>query len=118
MGPSKAVFRRMILGRLYDHLNTNYSFAWPRDLFLDARPPFHDVDAILSFKSDIHIDALRSALDRLDEGNYGVCLHCKMEIPFELLDVDPIRRFCISCEKEFSLLSTNHSPSTRVSSNA
>ena len=118
MPPSKAVFRRMILGRLYDHLTTHYTFAWPRDLFVDAHPPFHDVDAILSFKSDIHIDALRSALDRIDEGNYDVCLHCKTEIPVELLDADPIRRFCFSCEEKFSLLSTHHSPPTRVSSNA
>jgi hypothetical protein len=102
---SKAVFRRMILGRLYDHLCSEYSFAWPRELFVDADLSLHDIDATLAFKSDIFIEELRIALDRIDEGTFGACLRCREDIPLALLWADPSRRFCSVCEQECSHIS-------------
>jgi RNA polymerase-binding transcription factor DksA len=102
MAKSKRSMRYAILGRLYDYLQEQYSISWSRETFVDGKLSIHQIDAILAFKSDPHLDELRSALDRLENGTYGVCLSCKGTISEELLDADPSQRFCAKCEKTFS----------------
>lgn len=94
--------RRAILGRLYEHLQTHYSIEWSRETFLSDQISLHEIDATLAFKSDPLIDDLRGALDRLDAGTYGSCISCKGDIPQNLLDSDPTRRFCATCERELN----------------
>jgi len=98
--------KELILGKLYDHLCADYSFGWPRELFVNADLSFHDIDAILAFKSDIQLEELRIALDRIEEGTFGICLRCKQDISLETLDAEPSRRFCQVCEREFSQIPT------------
>ena len=38
------------------------------------------------------------ALIRLDDGEYGVCLDCGEEIPFERLKVIPSALYCVGCQ--------------------
>lgn len=38
-----------------------------------------------------------AALDRLDDGTYGVCAVCGKAIPEEQLDVRPFRDRCVAC---------------------
>lgn len=103
--------RRAILGRLYEHLQAHYSIDWSRETFLSDQLSLHQIDATLAFKSDPLIDELRGALDRLNEGNYGLCISCKGDIPQNLLDTDPTRRFCGACEVELShTVSHLHTP--------
>jgi RNA polymerase-binding transcription factor DksA len=61
----------------------------------------NQIDALLAFKSDLRIEELRSALDRLEEGIYGDCVLCKRPIDHESLDQDPARRYCEQCEKTY-----------------
>lgn len=42
--------------------------------------------------------ALRSALARLDSGDYGDCEQCGQPIGFQRLSVTPEARFCIACQ--------------------
>ena len=43
---------------------------------------------------------LRSAIDRIDAGLYGICLHCEEEIAAKRLKALPWAELCISCQEE------------------
>lgn len=49
-----------------------------------------------------------AALRRMDEGLYGVCVDCEMEIPYERLEALP---FALRCEED----ATRHEQETRGS---
>ncbi len=44
-----------------------------------------------------HLDEIRAALGRLDEGTYGVCATCGRPIPEERLAVRPTAATCVGC---------------------
>jgi len=102
MGKNKRAVRCAILCRLFEHLEDAYGIDWSRDLFVNGQISLHQIDALLAFKSDALIDELRSALERLDTGAYGICIRCKRKISSTLLAHDPARRVCFECEEEFS----------------
>ena len=39
------------------------------------------------------------ALQRMNDGSYGVCLNCGNEIPIERLEVLPSARYCMDCQR-------------------
>lgn len=113
MRKNKRAVRGAILCRLFEHLEGAYGIDWSQDLIVDGQLSLHQIDALLAFKSDALIDELRSALDRLDAGVYGICICCKRTISGALLEHDPARRVCVECEEEFSH-STLHDPTLDV----
>jgi DnaK suppressor protein len=42
---------------------------------------------------------LRSAIDRIKEGGYGICLHCEEEIAPKRLTAIPWAELCIDCQQ-------------------
>ncbi|HUE02223.1 MAG TPA: TraR/DksA C4-type zinc finger protein [Bryobacteraceae bacterium] len=42
---------------------------------------------------------VRAALFRINEGSYGVCMHCEEEIKPKRLDALPWAAFCINCQE-------------------
>lgn len=42
---------------------------------------------------------VRAALRRIDEGGYGVCLHCEEDINVKRLNAVPWTPFCITCQE-------------------
>lgn len=42
---------------------------------------------------------VRSALARIADGSYGICLHCEEEIKPKRLDAVPWTRYCIRCQE-------------------
>src|SRR5258708_15082350 len=42
---------------------------------------------------------VRAALRRIDEGNFGVCLHCEEDISPKRLAAVPWTPFCIQCQE-------------------
>ena len=42
---------------------------------------------------------VRAALRRIDEGNFGVCLHCEEDISPKRLAAVPWTAFCIQCQE-------------------
>src|ERR1700755_1130388 len=42
---------------------------------------------------------VRSALGRIADGSYGVCLHCEEEIKPKRLDAVPWTKYCIRCQE-------------------
>ena len=45
----------------------------------------------------LELQAIKAALQRLDEGDYGYCLACGEEIARPRLNVDPAARYCLAC---------------------
>jgi DnaK suppressor protein len=43
---------------------------------------------------------VRAALRRIDEGTFGVCLHCEEDISPKRLNAVPWTPFCIRCQEE------------------
>src|SRR4051812_35878832 len=43
---------------------------------------------------------VRAALGRIDEGTYGICLHCEEEIGAKRLNALPWTPLCIECQKK------------------
>jgi DnaK suppressor protein len=44
------------------------------------------------------IDEIDTALDRIAEGSYGVCVQCGVDIPTERLDFRPYAAGCVACQ--------------------
>ena len=42
---------------------------------------------------------VRSALARMADGSYGVCLHCEEDIKQKRLDAVPWTKYCIRCQE-------------------
>ena len=93
--------RRQILCALVEHLEEFYNLELPPEASFRDSLTVHQVDALVAFKSDEHLDSLCRALERLDEGKFGVCLGCKGEIEDHLLFQDPGRQLCDACEQKF-----------------
>ncbi len=57
-------------------------------------------DEVLSFLHDEghhQIDAIRSALARMDDGSYGVCVDCGGDIQTARINALPYATTCIAC---------------------
>lgn len=44
---------------------------------------------------------VRAALRRINEGTYGVCLHCEEDINPKRLNAVPWAPFCIQCQEQY-----------------
>ena len=44
---------------------------------------------------------VEAALHRIDEGSYGTCEHCDVAIPLERLEILPMVRLCMRCQRAF-----------------
>jgi len=42
---------------------------------------------------------VRNALQRIEDGTYGVCVHCEEEISIKRLNAVPWAPYCISCQE-------------------
>lgn len=94
--------RRAVLERMFDLLEETYGIDISREEFVGEMISPHEIEAILSFKSDTRLEELRTALERINDGSFGICIGCKTEIEVELLRREPARRMCARCEREFN----------------
>ena len=42
-----------------------------------------------------------AALERIEQGGYGICLACEEEIAPRRLEVRPFSRYCVDCKEEY-----------------
>ena len=49
---------------------------------------------------DGYLDEIEAAIERIDEGKYGVCGKCGLEIRPDRLKVFPAAKICMDCTKE------------------
>jgi DnaK suppressor protein len=83
-----------------------------RSLPEDLAPPFdigdegdradsertHEVSVLLSVRDKEKVLAIDEALERLDEGTYGVCEECGDKIGAGRLKAMPLAKLCIPCQ--------------------
>jgi DnaK suppressor protein len=48
-------------------------------------------------RREIQLTRISTALERIEEGEYGFCAVCEEEIDRRRLKVDPANPFCVSC---------------------
>jgi len=48
-------------------------------------------------RQDEHLRRIKSALARIDDGEFGDCLQCLNEIPMARLEIDPSIELCLDC---------------------
>jgi DnaK suppressor protein len=46
----------------------------------------------------VQLRLITEALDRIDSGDYGVCLGCETQIPAKRLQALPWARYCVACQ--------------------
>ena len=59
-----------------------------------------EINFILSDRERVKIKQIDDALGRLDDGTYGVCESCGLEIAEERLQAMPFTRLCRDCQQE------------------
>lgn len=57
-----------------------------------------EIDLALADRETVEIGEVSAAIQRLDEGGYGGCEDCGVDIPFDRLKVEPWARRCVACE--------------------
>ena len=57
-----------------------------------------ELDLLLGDREREKLRSLDEALDRISEGEYGVCEECEEEIPLGRLKVLPFARYCVRCK--------------------
>lgn len=51
-------------------------------------------------RREVQLLRIDSALERLEEGEYGLCANCDEEIPKRRLELDPANPFCVICAEK------------------
>lgn len=59
-----------------------------------------EINFILSDRERVKVKQVDDALGRLDDGTYGVCESCGLEITEERLQALPFTRLCRDCQQE------------------
>lgn len=57
-----------------------------------------DLDAVLDAMQRAKLADLDAALARFDDGTYGRCVACGIEIPIERLEAAPAAACCVRCQ--------------------
>jgi len=47
-----------------------------------------------------HVDELAAAVERSENGKYGICIRCGDPIPAERLEVFPASTLCVACKQD------------------
>src|ERR1700688_1504805 len=59
-----------------------------------------EISFILSDRERVKIKQIDDALARLEDGSYGVCESCRLEIGEERLEAMPFTRLCRDCQQD------------------
>ncbi len=68
--------------------------------FADDGSSLGEQERITTFGGDFReqLGQIDQALERIDEGTYGICQRCHQPIPVERLEALPFTPFCIECQ--------------------
>jgi len=59
-----------------------------------------EINFILSDRERVKLKQIDDALERMDEGAYGICESCGLEIAEERLEAMPFSRLCRDCQQD------------------
>ena len=72
-----------------------------------------DLDAAEVERDVREIREIEAALARVEAGNYGLCLDCGFEIPYQRLLAEPAAARCVACADRYER-SHAHNPISRM----
>ena len=107
-GETKKYFKELLTQKLAELIaETNRSisgFAGPKDVcpdFLDRACMGSDADFSLRLKERESrlMKKIKTALEKLEDGDFGICEECGKEISEERLKVRPMAVLCIKCKR-------------------
>ena len=77
-----------------------------------------EVTRVLTLAAEAALSEIDAALQRLEEGSYGICERCGEPIPWQRLEVLPMSRLCTPCQylAESGRSNSVHSGQTRSGS--
>jgi DnaK suppressor protein len=76
------------------HVDTDEGFADSAHATSERSAMLAEVDRVRVHHKDVLI-----ALEKLDDGTYGVCENCGQEIVWERLEAIPTARLCVNCKQ-------------------
>ena len=85
------------------------SYETCRELGQDGVPDIGDMSSVtysrdvlfnLSATQKQRINDIDAALERIDKGEYGICMECEEEISPRRMEVRPFSRYCIECKTD------------------
>ena len=50
-------------------------------------------------RQGLRLSRIKSALERMEDDEFGECLECLKNIPIARLDIDPSIEYCVNCAK-------------------
>ena len=59
-----------------------------------------EISMILSDRERGKLQAIEDAVERIDDGSYGICESCESDIAEGRLEAMPFTRLCVSCQAE------------------
>jgi DnaK suppressor protein len=59
-----------------------------------------EISFILTDREREKLNAIQEALERIDDGSYGICDSCEAEISAGRLEALPFTRLCVNCQAE------------------
>jgi DnaK suppressor protein len=84
---------------------------WTRDQIFLPKTPEPEEEAQMTAQQDLAVQdrnraaalfrQVQAALDRIEDGSYGICLSCEDEIPPQRLEAVPWTSYCIQCQQTF-----------------
>lgn len=81
----------------YDHVDVATEAPDPGDSsFANLTLDLSNAEAIRDLTE---LRAVVAALRRMDDGTYGTCTDCGIDIPFERLQVQPMAQRCARCQQ-------------------
>ena len=60
-----------------------------------------EVDTALTSFDQEELRRIDLALERMDDGSYGLCDACGCDIPYERLQVEPMTQHCVPCKSSW-----------------
>jgi DnaK suppressor protein len=59
-----------------------------------------EINMILSDREREKLQAIEEATERIDDGSYGICESCEVDIAEGRLEAMPFTRLCVNCQSE------------------
>lgn len=97
---NKLEHERILVSKEIKDLEKPLDFGDDVDHFEEDTDKTEEMDSQLAAAKSIkdRLGEINIALGKIQEGKYGICEKCGMEIEEEILDIDPESRFCKSCK--------------------
>ncbi len=66
-------------------------------------PAQEEIVETLRHGARVALTGIEAALQRIDRGRYGSCVHCSAPIPLERLEILPAVALCMTCQRAADL---------------